>query len=180
MSWKNPTSDEELERKKASRIAAQKRYRLTPKSKLRDQRHNQNPETKRKASVRAKRYWADPEIRKKRQIRYRRWHQSPAGKEWSRRKEARRRLQKRGVNLSESKLVADWEYIWKKRKKVRCYWCGKQFKPKQCSTDHIIALINGGKHSLTNVCISCNSCNFRKNKRSLNEWNKSLIDPALL
>jgi hypothetical protein len=76
--------------------------------------------------------------------------------------------------------IAAWEVKWRRRRSVRCYWCRGSFSPSQCHTDHIHALAGGGLHAIDNLCISCASCNWKKNDKPLDVWNRSLIQMVLL
>jgi 5-methylcytosine-specific restriction endonuclease McrA len=43
-----------------------------------------------------------------------------------------------------------------------CYYCGKKFKPKELTMDHIIPLSKGGKSTKGNIVPSCKDCNNKK------------------
>lgn len=92
----------------------------------------------------------------------------------------RRRAIKLKAPVSDSKVIEFWVAAWKKKKRVRCYWCELLFPPKSCHVDHIIALELNGHHSIENLCISCASCNCRKNDRPVSKWNLHLNQPVLL
>ncbi len=96
---------------------------------------------------------------------------------------ANRILRKRGVialtKSNELKVITKW---WKRIKalaQVKCYWCTRSIKGKQATQDHIIAINNGGMHSLANLCVSCSTCNSSKRASSLSSWNQRLTSPAL-
>lgn len=90
-----------------------------------------------------------------------------------------RRAKKYGSPLSDRKAITQWERAWRKKKKVRCNWCGGSFSPKDCHTDHVTPL-KVGEHSLRNVCISCAPCNLKKKDKLIEEWNTHLEQPVLL
>jgi 5-methylcytosine-specific restriction endonuclease McrA len=69
---------------------------------------------------------------------------------------------------------------WRTPRLVRCYWCGKKSRGNACHGDHIIALSDGGAHSLENLCISCSTCNMKKHDKPLSIWNQQIVEPVLL
>lgn len=91
----------------------------------------------------------------------------------------KRRAKKLGTSAVGLKVISDWEIKWKSKLSVRCYWCDLYFDPKDCHSDHIVSLKNGGLHEISNLCISCANCNLRKNSRPLLEWNFVLNQKAL-
>lgn len=84
-----------------------------------------------------------------------------------------------GSAIENTKAIAQWERSWKRRKRVRCYWCANKFTGKVCHADHIIPLASGGAHSLENLCIACSNCNRRKNAKALGDWNATITHPVL-
>lgn len=92
----------------------------------------------------------------------------------------RRRALKAGVEIEDQVKISKWEKSWRAKRTVKCYWCQNPFSPKRCHTDHIVALTRGGGHRIENLCISCSSCNLRKNSKSRTEWNTWLKQPVLL
>lgn len=60
---------------------------------------------------------------------------------------------------------------WKRRlSEGRCYYCGKEFPPKELSMDHIVPLIRGGKSTKGNIAPACKDCNSRKKHMLPIEW----------
>ena len=51
-----------------------------------------------------------------------------------------------------------------------CYWCGCSLKNKNAHIDHYIPLSKGGKHTISNLVVSCVSCNLRKNAKDPMEF----------
>ena len=43
-----------------------------------------------------------------------------------------------------------------------CHYCGKSFKPKDLTMDHVIPLSRGGKSTKGNIVPCCKSCNNEK------------------
>jgi hypothetical protein len=50
----------------------------------------------------------------------------------------------------------------------RCYYCWNG--EKKLTADHVVALINGGKHVRENILPSCALCNSRKNDITVSKW----------
>ncbi len=61
---------------------------------------------------------------------------------------------------------------WWKRKcaEGRCYFCDRQFKPKDLTMDHIVPIIRGGKSAKGNVVPACKECNNKKKHMLPIEW----------
>lgn len=47
--------------------------------------------------------------------------------------------------------------------RIRCYWCHKPTTRKDRHLDHVVPLSRGGTDSVGNLCVSCPTCNLRKN-----------------
>lgn len=92
---------------------------------------------------------------------------------------AKRRAAVNDAEVGESKLIAEWEKKWRTAKRVRCFWCLEFFPGKKMQLDHIIPLARDGKHAMSNVCTSCQSCNNRKKDKPVEEWNKKITEPVL-
>lgn len=90
-----------------------------------------------------------------------------------------RRARKRSASIGSSVPIVAWAKSLRKSKQVICYWCGLRVAGKKAHMDHIIALANGGAHSIDNLCISCSTCNQSKNAKTLEQWNASLAKPVL-
>jgi len=46
-----------------------------------------------------------------------------------------------------------------------CYWCNKQLCPKQTHIDHYVPLSKGGKHTISNLVLTCSKCNLKKSSK---------------
>lgn len=90
------------------------------------------------------------------------------------------KARKKGAKTGNQKTIIAWDRAWRGRSRVKCYWCLETFPPVECHTDHIVALEKGGAHSIENLCISCGTCNTRKQHKTLEQWNAHLEQPALL
>lgn len=91
----------------------------------------------------------------------------------------RRRAIIRGISVADSDLIAKWEGSWKKKRRVPCYWCSKQFAPKKCHVDHIIPISKDGPHQIGNLCIACAKCNQSKSAEEFEKWNARIPAPTL-
>ena len=101
-------------------------------------------------------------------------------REPSRRNEDIRRARKAGATVGDLRLIAEWEKRWRRKPLVRCYWCRSDIKPAGATRDHIVPLARGGEHSVSNLVVSCGSCNSKKHARPLDKWNATLEQPVLL
>lgn len=129
------------------------------------------------------------------------WRQSHRDQLKARRKNARHRLRKnnyakyqqqrrrskltrkarlKGATIGNPLTITAWEAKWKARTWSTCYWCKGKYKSKTCSIDHIVALFNGGSHSIENLCIACLKCNSSKSAQSVESWNSKIENPTLL
>ena len=55
-----------------------------------------------------------------------------------------------------------------------CYWCNTSLKGKKIHIDHYIPLSKGGKHTLSNLVVSCSTCNNEKHAKDPIEFAQSL------
>ena len=67
---------------------------------------------------------------------------------------------------------------WWKRQLAKgvCYYCGRQFLPKELTMDHIVPISRGGKSTKNNVVTSCKECNNKKKHLLPMEWEEYLKD----
>lgn len=72
-------------------------------------------------------------------------------------KARRRSICNEGITGSE--LLA-----WREAQPKKCYWCGRGCKRKY-HVDHYMPLSKGGKHEISNLVISCPTCNLRKHAK---------------
>ena len=102
-----------------------------------------------------------------RHARYRKEH--PESKRLS---EMTRRAKSRGATVE---LVKIKEFVLRVRskKRVRCYYGNHFVSGRRAHIDHIVALKNGGRHAVGNLCASCPDCNLKKGTHSLSDWRKS-------
>lgn len=147
--WKNPAHRRQLAKNSAQRrkekiSAYNKQYRQNNKEYLdlyQQRYHQEHPEVgKRKRQLYKQRY---PEKIKE--------------------KTARHRARKASAPINDL-THAQWLMI-QESQRHRCYYCGKNCKG-HLTQDHILALVNGGNHTLSNVIGACQSCNSKKSNRS--------------
>lgn len=90
-----------------------------------------------------------------------------------------RRAREVSARIGDCRVIVKWEREWKARKYAICYWCSCKNTVSECHVDHIHPLSKGGVHEIGNLCISCSSCNWKKNAKTLDLWNESLLEPVL-
>lgn len=56
------------------------------------------------------------------------------------------------------------------RDHCKCMYCGKPLTLKSLTLDHVVPRAHGGKHSFSNVVISCKKCNNKKSDSMSSEW----------
>jgi len=68
--------------------------------------------------------------------------------------------------------IKEWMIRVGKLTTIRCYYCNRVTQTTDIHFDHIIALANGGSHSIENLCVTCPTCNFSKGDRPIRAWIK--------
>lgn len=151
-----------------------------------------HPEKSRKRALRYKK--AHPEKVRAMEVRYRKLHGDKvraASLSWrnrnlekARANEKRWRLAHPEYSVAKSfkrcalkrtskiNLAAINEFIRSIKTKPRaiCYYCEKNIPTKGCHFDHIVPLSKGGPHEISNICVSCASCNHSKHNKSIGAW----------
>jgi len=62
---------------------------------------------------------------------------------------------------------------WQQKRAIGvCYYCGKLFKPKDLTMDHIVPLARGGRSTKDNLVASCKECNTKKKTLLPIEWDE--------
>ena len=51
-----------------------------------------------------------------------------------------------------------------------CYWCNTKLNKNNTHLDHFMPLSKGGEHTLTNLVVSCSTCNLQKNAKDPLEY----------
>lgn len=82
--------------------------------------------------------------------------------------EARRAISKnykhKRRSIESSGITGGELFAWTDKQQKVCYWCGTKCA-KSFHIDHYVPLARGGLHELSNLVISCRSCNLRKNAK---------------
>lgn len=154
------------------KYAWRKQYYKTEKGKAAQSSYRKDYYQRDNVRARRKRYAQSEKAKIRQKASRKRFFSTVKGKLHRRRKNVARRIRKKGgfVSKIENERIAQWEARWRRKYKVRCYWCRKLYRPRDCHTDHIVALANGGKHIMANVCIACFNCNVTKGAKSLPTW----------
>ena len=105
------------------------------------------------------RYYKDIEKRRE-------YNQRPDIKEKHRQYCANRRARK--MNAPVYKIINRTSVI--NRDNSTCYLCGKSCYGRDCTLDHVVPLSKGGHHAEYNLRVACQSCNSKKNAKSLDEY----------
>lgn len=79
---------------------------------------------------------------------------------------ARQRARKRQAPVNDLTAL-EWQALLRAFR-YRCAYCNR--KQKQLTQDHLVPLIRGGDHTLTNVVPACRSCNSSKNRLTALEF----------
>lgn len=82
---------------------------------------------------------------------------------------ASRRRCRLTTSEEQTRLIADFVKSVKRKKTFVCHWCGEEFSTKIVHFDHVVALVNNGAHSLSNLCTSCPGCNLSKSHKPLED-----------
>jgi 5-methylcytosine-specific restriction endonuclease McrA len=128
------------------------RYRAENREKLRE--------------VRALRHAKNPQRARERALRWR--IENP---EKAHAGEAKKRAVKAGATIGTPETLREF-FKWARAALViPCWWCGIITVPgRKRHVDHANPLSRGGKHSIENLYVVCESCNLTKHDRSLVEW----------
>ena len=57
-----------------------------------------------------------------------------------------------------------------------CFWCGDDIPNGELHLDHIYPISKGGKHTISNLTVSCSRCNQRKGDTNPDEWLDKILD----
>ncbi|MGW0015514.1 HNH endonuclease [Streptomyces tendae] len=63
----------------------------------------------------------------------------------------------------------DWQRLVA-RYRGRCAYCGASA---ELTMDHVVPLVQGGRHSIGNLVPACLTCNCSKRERFLTEWRRA-------
>ena len=85
------------------------------------------------------------------------------------------RARKAGANDGWNSTV-DWWEVLLARFEYRCAYCRRKVK---MTMDHVIPLARGGKHIPDNIVPACESCNYRKRDRLIDELGWTCFVPSV-
>jgi 5-methylcytosine-specific restriction endonuclease McrA len=81
------------------------------------------------------------------------------------------RLPKQQVKLNRRNIYA--------RDGNRCQYCGKHFKTRELTIDHVVPRVQGGEHTWRNLVCACVACNTRKGGRTPRQAHMRLVRPPV-
>ena len=55
--------------------------------------------------------------------------------------------------------------------RATCHYCMKSLKKDECTMDHVVPIVRGGRSTKGNVVISCKECNNQKKDKLIMDWN---------
>lgn len=67
--------------------------------------------------------------------------------------------------IKKDSTITSIEILKLQQNAKKCYWCGISLKNIKTHIDHYIPLSKGGEHTLSNLVISCPSCNLNKSSK---------------
>jgi 5-methylcytosine-specific restriction endonuclease McrA len=82
---------------------------------------------------------------------------------------AKRRALKKAATINMNGIL-EWISRIKSKPSAVCYYCDKRIPTSNIHFDHIVALSNGGAHSVENLCTSCATCNHSKSDKPIRAW----------
>lgn len=86
---------------------------------------------------------------------------------------ARHRAKKKECFLGDKQAqreVADFYWQVAHLERMACDWCGENTWRDERCVDHVIPLVRGGPHIISNLCCSCISCNQKKGSKMPDEF----------
>jgi 5-methylcytosine-specific restriction endonuclease McrA len=172
-----------LEEKKSSRSAANKKWRLKNLGRQYELTRIWQVEHREYLNRNAReKYALDPkacaaktrEKRDKNRARFNEWTRNWNKKhpEHKARRVAyteKRRALKNGCQV-DAALVNQFIENVRSREVAVCVYCDLEIPASTVHFDHIVPLSRGGAHIITNICVSCPSCNLRKSAKLIGEW----------
>jgi 5-methylcytosine-specific restriction endonuclease McrA len=89
---------------------------------------------------------------------------------------ARRRNRLKAAKEVHREVTLEWAW---KRQGGRCYLCGLPVALEKAHLEHKTPLSRGGEHSRKNAGASCASCNLRKGRKTVGEFEKAKAKKGL-
>lgn len=106
------------------------------------------------------------EIREKQKL----YWSSERGRVIHRAQSHRRRSLKRNAS---GRYTVEELYQQRQRQRNKCYYCRKRLNKSDWHADHVIPLSRGGSNHISNIVITCPTCNLRKHNKLVHEWHGS-------
>lgn len=63
--------------------------------------------------------------------------------------------------------------------RATCHYCGKSLKKDECTMDHVVPIVRGGRSNKGNVVIACKDCNNAKKDRLIMDWSSYTAAPSV-
>lgn len=101
-----------------------------------------------------------PEIRRKSALNYRKNH--PERYKEQVRMSNQKSMAIRRMGYVGDRMVDRLINEWRREETFTCFHCEKKFPIDKMEVDHLYPISKGGKHTVENVCQSCDKCNNRK------------------
>jgi len=142
--------------------AIRAQYRQEHKAAIKQQRAKYYQEHKGKQAQQTAKYY---QLHRENILRYRAQYKKEHASDVNAYNAAYRAFLKGAVVGATIEQLAGIKEIYRRAKedpKVRCYLCGKLIPKGHRHVDHIIPLSRGGKHTLSNLAIACDTCNESK------------------
>lgn len=166
----NKSYQKEYYRKKRDRMRAlMRQYLITHREEGRARTRKWAANNPDKVSAKGARYYERIKVRHKELMRAW-WKAHP---ERSSMYSARRRAACL-TSSRELKEILEWEKTWRFAASVKCHWCSKIFRGKECHADHVIPLSRGGMHCRSNLVVACARCNVQKRDLMPEEWKRKM------
>ena len=91
------------------------------------------------------------------------------------RKTEQGKIVKRNSNHKRRTLTKDGDVTTQQLKELystvkNCYWCNTKLNKNNTHLDHIMPLSKGGEHTISNIVISCPTCNLEKHAKDPYEF----------
>lgn len=54
--------------------------------------------------------------------------------------------------------------------RAKCHYCQKSLQKIECTMDHVVPIVRGGRSTKGNIVVSCKECNNAKKDRLIIDW----------
>jgi 5-methylcytosine-specific restriction endonuclease McrA len=83
---------------------------------------------------------------------------------------AKRRAVKASSTIGDMVAIKSFYQAVRGAERVRCHWCRRLVPKGRRTVDHLIPLVRGGAHAVSNLVASCIPCNISKGKKTPREF----------